>query len=92
MGLGDPIKGQPPTSETQPTGVLQRGAWGAAVVDELALVRGDIHVDKHRISGFWDTALDSVLRNLGVKTLFFAGINADHCVLATLMDANFHGR
>ena len=52
---------------------------------------GDIHVSKHRISGFWDTPLDAILKNLDVTTLFFAGVNADHCVLGTLMDANFHG-
>jgi ureidoacrylate peracid hydrolase len=91
VGLGDPRKGSGPTSEANPTGMLQKGAWGAAVVDELAPAQSDIFVDKHRMSGFWDTPLDTVLRTLGVKTLLFAGINADHCVLSTLMDANFHG-
>jgi nicotinamidase-related amidase len=90
-GLADPIKGRPPRTPNSPNGVLQKDAWGAAVVEELAPHSGDIFVDKHRISGFWDTPLDSILRNLSVKTLFFAGINTDQCVLATLMDANFHG-
>ncbi len=44
-------------------------------------------VDKHRMSGFWDAELDSVLRDLAVTTLLFAGVNADQCVLATLVDA-----
>ncbi|HEY2526448.1 MAG TPA: cysteine hydrolase family protein [Xanthobacteraceae bacterium] len=35
--------------------------------------------------------LDSILRNLSVTTLLFAGVNADQCVLCTLQDANFHG-
>jgi nicotinamidase-related amidase len=72
-----------------PTGhpVLERGSWGAAVVDELGAVPEDVWVHKHRMSGFWDTDLDSVLRNLGVTTLLFAGVNADQCVLATLVDA-----
>ena len=76
-----------------PTGhkLLTDGSWGAQVIDELVQQPGDIHIDKHRISGFWDTPLDSILRNLKVDTLFFAGVNADHCVLGTLMDANFHG-
>ena len=47
----------------------------------------DIHLDKHRMSGFWDTALDSVLRNLGVRHLFLCGVNVDQCVYATLIDA-----
>jgi nicotinamidase-related amidase len=69
--------------------VLQKGSWGAALVEELEAVRhpGDISIDKHRMSGFWDTELDSALRGLGVDTLLFAGVNADQCVLATLIDA-----
>ena len=38
-----------------------------------------------------DTSLDSILRNLGVTTLLFGGVNADQCVLHTLADANFLG-
>jgi nicotinamidase-related amidase len=71
--------------------VLEKDAWAAAVVDELAPLPGDICVDKHRISGFWDTPLDSILRNLGVRTLLFAGVNTDQCVLHSLTDANFLG-
>jgi nicotinamidase-related amidase len=71
--------------------VLQKDGWGAKLVSGLKREPHDICIDKHRISGFWDTPLDSILRNLGVTTLIFAGINADHCVYATLMDANFHG-
>jgi ureidoacrylate peracid hydrolase len=71
--------------------VLQKDSWGAQIIDSLVQDPRDIHVDKHRISGFWDTPLNAILNNLGVKTLLFAGVNADHCVLGTLMDANFHG-
>jgi len=71
--------------------VLQAGSWSAGVVDELTVDETDIRVDKHRMSGFWDTPLDSILRNLDVKTTLFAGVNADQCVLHTLADANFHG-
>ena len=71
--------------------VLTQGEWGAAIVDDLDVAPGDVRIDKHRISGFWDTPLDAILRNLGVTTLIFAGVNADHCVLGTLMDGNFKG-
>jgi ureidoacrylate peracid hydrolase len=71
--------------------VLEKGSWGSQIIDSLVQGANDIHVDKHRISGFWDTPLNAILSNLNVKTLLFAGINADHCVLGTLMDANFHG-
>ncbi len=71
--------------------MLEKGSWSAAVVDELPIATTDIQIDKYRMSGFWDTPLDSVLRNLGVTTLLFAGVNADQCVMCTLQDANFLG-
>ena len=67
--------------------VLQVGSWAAAIVDELTVEPDDVRVDKYRMSGFVDTPLDSILRNLRVDTLLFCGVNADQCVLATLMDA-----
>ncbi|MEO1148441.1 MAG: isochorismatase family cysteine hydrolase [Cyanobacteria bacterium J06638_22] len=84
VGLGDPLpKNQAP--------VLQKDSWAAAVVDELTPEPDDIRVDKYRMSGFWDTPLDSILKTLGRTTLFFGGVNADQCVMATLQDANFLG-
>ena len=71
--------------------VLTKDAWSAAIVAELVPEPEDIHVDKFRMSGFWDTPLDAILRNLRVDTVLFAGVNADQCVLHTLADANFLG-
>ncbi|MBS45998.1 MAG: isochorismatase [Nocardioides sp.] len=67
--------------------VLEAGSWGAALVDGLAVERGDLSVDKYRMSGFVDTPLDSVLRQLRVDTLLLTGVNTDQCVYATLVDA-----
>lgn len=84
VGLGTPLPG---------TGapVLEKGSWSAAVVSELSMAPSDIQIDKYRMSGFWDTPLDSILRNLGITTVLFAGVNADQCVMCTLQDANFLG-
>ncbi len=71
--------------------VLEKDSWAAAVVDGLDQEPGDIRVDKYRMSGFWDTQLDAILRNYGIKTLLFAGVNTDQCVLTSLQDANFLG-
>ncbi len=84
IGLGDPLR-----SNAAP--VLEKDSWAAAVVDELAPEPTDIRVDKYRISGFWDTPLDSILRNMAIRTVLFAGVNTDQCVLHTLSDANFLG-
>jgi nicotinamidase-related amidase len=83
-GRGNGI-GAPARPGGSPT--LQADSWSAAIVDELKPEPNDISVDKYRMSGFFDTPLDSILRNLGVTTLLFGGVNADQCVLATLADA-----
>lgn len=70
---------------------LVRGSWGAAVHESLDAREGDVFVDKSRIGGFRDGELDGVLRNLRRHTLFFAGINIDRCVFATLTEAAFAG-
>jgi nicotinamidase-related amidase len=80
LGIGDSI----PASGSR---VLEAGSWSVQVVDELDVAEIDIRVDKYRMSGFFDTPLDSVLRNLDTTTLLFAGVNVDQCVLATLTDA-----
>lgn len=79
IGIGDEL----------PNGsrVLEKGSWSAALVDDLAGDSGDdIFIDKYRMTGFVDTELDSVLRNLDVSTVLFAGVNLDQCVAATLSD------
>jgi nicotinamidase-related amidase len=84
IGLGDPLPGSGAR-------VLEKDSWAAAIVDELAPAPEDILVDKYRISGFWDTPLDGILRNLQLRTLLFAGVNTDQCVMCSLQDANFLG-
>lgn len=55
----------------------------------LAPRPGDYYVRKHTYSGFFETRLNSVLRNLDARTLLCAGFALDCCVLFTLADAVF---
>jgi nicotinamidase-related amidase len=48
---------------------------------------GDYFIRKHFYSGFKDTRLDTLLRNLDVRTLFCAGFDASVCLLCTIIDA-----
>ncbi|KAI0275093.1 Isochorismatase hydrolase [Gloeopeniophorella convolvens] len=51
----------------------------------------DVWIHKNRMSALWgyQTALDLYLRENGITTLFFAGVNTDQCVLGTLVDAYY---
>ena len=87
-------EGTPTYGDHSPSGrgrILVRDDWGAAIIDDLTVDASDIVVHKHRISGFWDNELDSMLRQRGITTLLFDGINIDRCVFSTLQDANFLG-
>ena len=84
VGLGDPL----PRNDSH---AFLKDSWSAAVVDDLEQRPEDIRVDKYRPSGFWDTPLDSILRNLGVRTILFAGVNTDQCVMCSLQDASCLG-
>lgn len=86
--------GLPGYGDPSPSGrgrVLVRDEWGAAIIDELNVDPRDLIVHKHRLSGFCDNELDSILRRRRITTLMFAGINTDRCVFSTLQDANFLG-
>ncbi|MGU3493261.1 cysteine hydrolase family protein [Xanthobacteraceae bacterium A53D] len=71
--------------------ILVASDWGAEVIAELAPQDSELVVHKHRLSGFHDNEFDSILRNRGIDTLLFAGINIDRCVFSTLCDASFRG-
>ncbi|MBX9931062.1 MAG: pyrimidine utilization protein B [Methylobacterium sp.] len=69
--------------------LLAKGTWDYALVDALNPEPGDIVLPKPRYSGFYNTALDSMLRARGIRTLVFTGIATNVCVESTLRDGFF---
>ncbi len=69
--------------------LLAKGTWDYDLVDQLKPQEGDIVIAKPRYSAFYNTALDSVLRARGIKTLAFCGIATNVCVESTLRDGFF---
>ncbi|KAB1072407.1 pyrimidine utilization protein B [Methylobacterium planeticum] len=69
--------------------LLAKGSWDYALVDALRPEPGDIVLPKPRYSGFFNTALDSMLRARGIRTLAFTGIATNVCVESTLRDGFF---
>jgi nicotinamidase-related amidase len=73
-----------------------KGTHGAEVIVELQPESSkDYVVDKHTYSGFFETRLDSVLRNLydgeGAKTTILGGLHTHMCIRHTAADAFFRG-
>jgi len=63
------------------------GAPSQPIVELLAPAEDDYFVLKPKHSGFYATALETLLRYLGSKTLILTGLTADNCVLFTASDA-----
>ncbi|ETR93758.1 pyrimidine utilization protein B [Acinetobacter lactucae] len=69
--------------------LLAKGGWDFALIDELQPLPQDIILEKPRYSGFFNTALDSILRARGIRNLVFVGIATNVCVESTLRDGFF---
>ena len=69
----------------------REGARCRQLAELLAPDPDDYFVLKPMLSGFFGTALDPLLRHLGVRTLVLAGLCANACVLFTAADAHMRG-
>lgn len=67
------------------------GSDGAEVIDELEPADKDYIVPKRTYSGFFQTHLEGLLRDLGVKTIVITGLHTNICVRHTSADAFFRG-
>jgi nicotinamidase-related amidase len=65
----------------------RRASRGRAVTRVLRPRHEDYFILKPKHSGFFATALDTLLRYLGVQTLILVGLTTDNCVLFTASDA-----
>lgn len=70
-------------------GGLRLGSWGFELYDELDVAEDDWLVEKNRLSAFFNTKLELVLRALDTETLLIGGVLTNQCVAATSKDASF---
>jgi len=70
---------------------LKLGSWGAAIVDEITPIDGEIVLDRIRMNAFGGTSLDIMLRNLGVADVIVVGVWTNMAVEHTIRDAADRG-
>jgi len=68
-----------------------KGTEGAQVIPELKPTEKDFIIEKRTYSGFFETGLDTLLRELNVNTVCITGIHTHICDLHTAADAFFRG-
>lgn len=67
------------------------GSEGAGIIEELKPQKQDYIISKRRYSGFFETELDNLLKNLQPENLIITGVCTDICVLYTGADAVMRG-
>jgi ureidoacrylate peracid hydrolase len=70
-------------------GGLRLGTWGFDIYEEFEPAAEDWLVEKSRLSAFFETKLDTVLRALHAETILIGGVLTNQCIAATSKDASF---
>lgn len=70
-------------------GGLRTDTWGYEILGELEPHAEDWFVEKNRLSAFFQTNLELVLRGLEAETVLLTGVLTNQCVGATCKDALF---
>ncbi len=69
--------------------ILIRDTWNTEILSELKPEADDMVIFKHRYSGFYETDLDAILKQMGAKYLIVTGCTTSVCVESTIRDAMF---
>ena len=70
-------------------GGLRTGTWGYEILEEIEPRAEDWYVHKSRLSAFFQTNLELVLRGLDAEAVLLTGVLTNQCVGATCKDAMF---
>lgn len=69
-------------------GILKADAWGGQVHEALSPQAGEWDIVKHRVSPFYATRLEVLLRREGIERIYCSGVSTQAVVQATVRDAH----
>jgi len=69
-------------------GLFKLGEWGTEVHPLLRPQTGDFDIVKHRVSPFYGTALEPILRAHGIQRLYVCGVSTSGAVLSAAKDGH----
>ena len=75
-------------SGARTNGIFKLGARGTAVHPALAPQEGDFDIVKHRVSPFYGTALEPILRAQGIEQLVLCGVSTNGVVHSGAREAH----
>ena len=92
VGFSPDYRECPPTSRifqgAKKAGLFRLGEWGTQVHPLLQLQPGDYDIVKHRVSPFYGTALEPILRANAIRRLYVCGVSTSGAVLSAAKDGH----
>ncbi|VTU18904.1 Peroxyureidoacrylate/ureidoacrylate amidohydrolase RutB [Variovorax sp. PBL-H6] len=75
-------------SGARKNGIFKLGEWGTQVHPDLGQQPGDFDIVKHRVSPFYATSLEAVLRAHAIRRIYCSGISTNAVVQATVREGH----
>src|SRR5581483_6658175 len=69
-------------------GLFKLGTWGTEVHPALAPQPGDFDIVKHRVSPFYGTSLEPILRANGIERLYLSGVSTNAVVQSAVREGH----
>lgn len=92
LGFSEKYTEQPTTSplfgKAHEFQALKLHSWATEFHEQIDVKEDDSILIKHRVSAFYGTSLDLILRNNKVDEIFMAGVATDLAVSSTVRDAH----
>lgn len=70
------------------SGLFKLGTWGTEVHPALAPQAGDFDIVKHRVSPFYATPLEAILRGNDIRRIYISGVSTSGAVLSAAKDGH----
>lgn len=92
IGFSPDYRECPPNSKifqgAKKAGMFRLGTWGTEVHPALAPRPPDYDIVKHRVSPFYATSLEAILRANGIQRLYLSGVSTSGAVLSGAKDGH----
>jgi nicotinamidase-related amidase len=75
-------------SGARKNGIFQLGTWGTEVHPALAPATSDFDIVKHRVSPFYGTSLEPILRAQGIERIVLCGVSTNGVVHSGAREAH----
>jgi nicotinamidase-related amidase len=78
----------PVFSGARKNGLFKLGEWGTEIHADIAPQSGDHLITKHRVSPFYATSLEAILRARGITRIYCSGVSTNGVVHAAVREGH----